>query len=224
MKSFLIEDITLLFANLKAIERHAYQAKISYFEKNEINFQYLDIEDTLEASFIYFDALFETGNFILLIDKIDMALINCVDCNWSPNIKAIYIELIFKKAASYYNTEQYAPAVELCRELLKINPKHLTCQELFRRVLANPKPKYILRIHTLGVVVLLLAATFTTFDIFLIKARIEYVHLIIFRMIEFLFILGILSSIAPDLIHYFKSRHRLKSELLKIKKLRGKHL
>lgn len=224
MKPFLIEDITLLFANFKAIERHAYQAKIGYYEKNENNFKYLDLEDFLDASFIYFDALFEVGNFKGLLEKIDGAIITCVDCTWSSNIKSIYIELIFKKAASLYNIQLYDQSLILCRELLKIDLSHIAGQELFRRVLANPKPRYILRIHNLSVVLLLLSAVLMVYDIILIKEKIENLHFIVFKIIEFLFIAGILCSCLPDLVHYFHSRYRLDSELIKIKKARGKSI
>ena len=221
MNPLLIDEIAILYANYMAIDKHAFQAIIGYYDKNEKYFQFLPVDEQLNAAINYFEALFETGKFYLLLDKIDNALITCVDCNWNTTIKSIYVEMIFKKAAALYNTEQYSAAFALSKELLKIDPNHIAGKELFRRVLANPKPAYILKVHILAVCLVLLSAVLIVIDLSIVKPNYQDLHIILVKIIEGLFIGGMILSFLPDLTHYFISRHKLKRELHKIKKRRS---
>lgn len=116
------------------IESNRYSEKISFYEEHKASFDLLLDEVKVEVELDYLLAVFEVGRYDRFLSKVDAFI------EWTiiENVetfqeKDIFSLLLFKKAASLYNTSRISEATYVLKELIKIDPKQELYRKLFRR-------------------------------------------------------------------------------------------
>lgn len=116
------------------IESNRYSEKISFYEEHKASFDLLLDDVKIEVELDYLLAIFEVGRYDRFLSKVDAFI------EWTiiENVKTfqgkdIFALLLFKKAASLYNTSRISEASYVVKELIKIDPQEALYQKLLQR-------------------------------------------------------------------------------------------
>ena len=147
---------------------------VRYYETYEDEIKLLDFNEFFELLIAYTESLFETGayqNHALMVDAaIEISILNNIKFY---NKKDIYYELLFKKAASYYNLMRYDEAQHILRELIKINPQNEISIRFLNKCLLRKKPKFIRNLRAISVFLFLLSALIISIELLFIRPLFE---------------------------------------------------
>lgn len=104
------------------IEKKAHIDKIRFFELNRKSILDLDFELRIEVWCDYALSVFEIGRYYEFIKLSDKLIPLVIEENvYELNDKNIYNELLFRKAASFYNMAEYEKSTYVFSELFKID-------------------------------------------------------------------------------------------------------
>ncbi len=100
----------------------AYREKIRLYEDNPDEIAELEFDDRIEIDIDYLFCLFEIGRYDRYISKSDPAIEWVIEENiYKMRGINIFEELIFRKAACYYQLHQYTKASDLLKQLIRMN-------------------------------------------------------------------------------------------------------
>jgi len=172
--NFLPANRLRLYRNFKAIEASDFHGLVRYYERFEDGILALDFEEWLDCTLAYTDALFETGNHgkhLVMCDHLLETLIMHNIDSWGG--EDLFARTLFKKAVSLYNMQEYAKAEHVLRELIKIYPDERVAIHFLQRCLLRQRPLWLFRTRAASVGILLFAALFIAFEIFVITPFFE---------------------------------------------------
>ena len=118
------------------IDKSSFHDKVRYYEGNLEKMEILPFHEKIEVEADYLFALFEIGKYKKFLSLADLMIETVIMENiYQLDGRNIYEELLFNKAACYYNLGLFDKAIYICKELIKINPHHLLSRKLFVRSL-----------------------------------------------------------------------------------------
>lgn len=134
-----------------------YLQKIGFYESNQRLFSHLDEESFQEVFIEYLLALFESGSYRKFLEHVNEGLVMVIQKNiYLHKEKDIFLELLFRKAASHYNLQQIESAKTVLKELLRIRSSEKLYQNFFWKIRMeeeNHKHRYIYGSITLLLIV-----------------------------------------------------------------------
>lgn len=119
----------------------AYRDKVRLFEDNPAEISELIFEDRIEIEIDYLFCLFEIGRYERYVSKVD----NLIELVIMENIYVfrgvdIYEELLFRKAACYFQLKQYEKSNDILKQLInlnKTNPYYIGLYTISKRKIHN---------------------------------------------------------------------------------------
>lgn len=159
-----------LYRNFKAIEGADHYGVVRYYERFEDDIRSLDFEEYFDCTVTYANALFETGEHgkhIVMADHLLETVIMQNIETWGG--EDIYAKLLFKKAASLFNLEDYPRAEHILRELVKIDPWDRLRVRFLRACLLRQRPTWMPRARAISLLFILLSAVGIAVEIFVVR-------------------------------------------------------
>lgn len=143
-----------VYRDFFSISPNDYQAIIRFFEQNEEAIQQLTWDENLELLAAYAGALFAVGEYrkhLLLVDVLIEAALDGGSAALLP-----FGQLLFRKAASYYQVAAYEQAGHVLKELIRIHPDHEDARLFLLKV--TKKEQHRLRGYYLATAIILAAS------------------------------------------------------------------
>lgn len=194
-----------IYRDFKALEENAYREVVRFYEEREDGIKRLDFEEFFDLFIAYTDALFEIGSYRKYLLMVDYA----IECTIKYNIKYlgqrdIFYHLLFRKAASFYNTLAYSKADYILRELIKINPKNEEAGLFLKKCLRKMDPALIRHTRAAGILLFFAAAVVTATEVLFVRPFVSEFTDIVELSRNLIFILGCVILIAGVLIHHWQ--------------------
>lgn len=158
------------YRDFKALDEKAYRDMVRFYEEREDDIKGLEFQEFFELLFAYVDALFEIGSYrkhLLLVDYV-------IECSIDNNIKYlegkdVFYHLLFRKAASLYNTLSYNKADYILRELIRINPEKEEVSQFLKKCLRKMNPAIIRHSRATSILLFFLAAIIICVEVLFIR-------------------------------------------------------
>ena len=159
-----------IYRDFKALDERAYRDMVRFYEEREDDIKGLEFQEFFELLFAYADALFEIGSYrkhLLLVDYV-------IECSINNNIKYlddkdVFYHLLFRKAASLYNTLSYNKADYILRELVRINPEKEDVSQFLKKCLRKMNPAIIRHSRAASILMFFLAAIIICVEVLFVR-------------------------------------------------------
>lgn len=194
-----------VYRNFKAIEPTAYQSIIRFYEEFKPDLLQLEFDEYFEVLIIYVQALFEFGSYerhLVVVDEV-------IELSIDHNIKYyegidIYQAMLFKKAASYYNINQFKNAEYIVRELIKISPADLDYHQFARKIFRKRNHTILKLSRALAMFLFLSSALLICFEVLLIRPFYDLHSPMIELVRNSIFLFGWVALGCGELVHRYK--------------------
>ena len=124
------------YYNYWSIEKTSFRERVRYYERHLKEIHSLPVEEYIEIKSDYLFALFELGKHAKFLSQVDEMIEMVIMENvFQIDQRNVYEDLLFNKAACKFNLKQFDDAIYICKELLKINPRHLLAKKLYQKSL-----------------------------------------------------------------------------------------
>lgn len=101
----------------------AYRERVRFYEENPKSLSSLSYDDRLEIDFDYLYCLFELGRYDRYLSKVDPFIeLVIVENIYQFHGENIFEELLFRKAACYFQLCEYEKCNNILKQLIKMNP------------------------------------------------------------------------------------------------------
>ncbi|NRB52442.1 MAG: hypothetical protein HRU41_32580 [Saprospiraceae bacterium] len=158
------------YRDFKALDERAYRDMVRFYEDREDDIKGLEFQEFFELLFTYLDALFEIGSYrkhLLLVDYV-------IECSINNNIKFlegkdVFYHLLFRKAASLYNTLSYNKADYILRELIRINPEKEEVSQFLKKCLRKMNPAIIRHSRAASILMFFAAAIIICLEVLFVR-------------------------------------------------------
>ncbi|MEM1323080.1 MAG: hypothetical protein AAGG75_22640 [Bacteroidota bacterium] len=187
------------------IQHEEYRTIIRFYEEYRQEITQLDFEEYFELLLAYTKALFEIGAYGSFVEVVD----NAIGITIEHNIhfyqgEDIYQELLFRKAAAYYNLHEFDKSKYILRELIKIDPWNQLTIRFLKKCLRGEKSPYLRSARAISVVLFFIAAVIIAVEIlFVSPVYPEYVMEV--RLARNLFFLsGVGTLLIGEAINYWR--------------------
>lgn len=155
-----------LYRDFQAIPETSPHSRIRHYEAHEREIRQLEENEFFELMLSYSEALFRAGSYAKYKVLADEIIACCMEQNiLTYKGQDLFQTAIFRKAVSGYFLMEYEQAVHLFRELIRMNPEHAGAKTGLRRTLYRMKPGPVLNARAVSVLLLLLAALVTAFEL-----------------------------------------------------------
>lgn len=199
-------------------EQSAFREKVRFYEENQDKFIMLDPVEKLEMDMDYCLSLFEIGRYQRFLQKVDPVIEDVIFENVYEYMSSrIYEELLFKKAACYFNIRELKKAEGLLIQLMKIDPNHPGAGSLLALCKRKSDREIFVMFKAMAVVSLFIAISITIARIILIEPFYDQYLLPFMWVRNSLVVLAVLFWISQEaLINYeiFRETGRFTSVLL----------
>ena len=159
-----------LYRNFKAISTADYYGIVRYYEQFEEAIGTLDMEEYFDCTLAYTEALYEVGNYrqhLVMCDHLlELVIIQNIE-TWGG--EDIYTKLLFRKAKSLYQQEEYPESAYILRELIKLQPRNPQPVRYLRGCLTRQKPEWLTKTRALAIAFTLLAAATIALEMFVVR-------------------------------------------------------
>jgi tetratricopeptide (TPR) repeat protein len=217
--SLLSHNQLKFYRNFKAIESSDVHNIVRYYEQYEQEIQHLDFDEYFDCTVAYTQALFEINSHrkhIVMADHLLETIIMQNIESWDG--KNIYTNVLFYKASALYLMEQYAPAIHILKELIKISPWDKAPPKLLAACYHKQKPSWLSKNRGLSVFLFLFSAFVISIEIFVIPffpeylVKAQYLHAVTF-------VLGIIVLSFGEFWHHWTGYQKSNAFAAKRKKL-----
>ncbi len=159
-----------LYREFKAIDANDYYGIVRYYEQHEDGIRAFELEEYLDCTLAYTNALFETGSHskhIVMCDHLlEIVIMQNIE-TWGG--EDLYERLLFKKAASLFQLHEYPKAEHVLRELVKIYPEEKLSRRFLEKCLLRQKTAWLTKTRAAFVGFLLLAAVVIAVEFFVVE-------------------------------------------------------
>ncbi len=205
-----------IYRGFKEIESNEYLSLVRYYEAYENEIKQLGFSEFFELLISYTEALFEVGAYKNHCSMVDIAIeISIVNNIKFYNKKDIYYELLFKKAASFYNLLKYNEAEHILRELIKIDPQNDLSIRFLNKCLQQKKPKFVRNAHALSIILFLLAALLISIELIVVRPLFEASTQLVELTRNSLFFAGVLILAGSEVANRFKVKKHVDAFVVK---------
>lgn len=161
-----------LYRQLRDVNPRDYQRIIRTYEEREEEIGSLDTLEHLELTVYYVDALFETGAYRQHLMMVDHPIQACI----VENIKQVaeidgdvFEHLLFRKAVSAFRLQDYALAIHVTKELIRITPERELYVRFFRATLFKEQASVLQFGRASFIFCMLLTAFVITLDLLFVR-------------------------------------------------------
>ncbi|MCB0586455.1 MAG: hypothetical protein KDD06_14185 [Phaeodactylibacter sp.] len=201
-----------IFRDFKEIDAANYRRIIRFYEDKEEEIQRLDFDEYFELITAYVNALFEVGSYqkhLLMVDVvIEMAIVQNVEMYRGEDI---YQKMLFRKAASLYNTLEYGKAEYILRELIKIDPHSEDPILFLRKCLRKKEPGFLNKAKAASILLFLLSAFVISVEVLFVrpfyKSQVDQIE----ASRTAIFLLGCAILVGGILLHRWLVHHRVRT-------------
>ena len=187
---------TQTYRKFKAINPTNYRAIVRFYEKEEEKILRLDFDEFFELLVAYVDALFEIGAYRKHLLLVDVVIEKTISNNITEYKKEkIFNKMLFRKAASLYNTHQYEKATYILSELIKINPADNTPALFYKKCRLKARPALLNKARATSVFLLFLTALIISIEVLFVRPFYSMHISLVMAVRNSLFILGCLTII-----------------------------
>jgi tetratricopeptide (TPR) repeat protein len=182
----------------------AWRKKMKYYEDNLKWINALDFDDKIEMEMDYLLCLFEVGRYERYLSKVDPILEVIISENiFTFKGENIFNELLFRKAACYYQADQWHEAKIILKQLINIDKSNAVYMGLYSICCRKLNVDYYAPIKATAMASFILVIIIAVADIFL-----EPLFEIYIRPIEklkiWLFAYGCISLITIEIIFQWR--------------------
>jgi hypothetical protein len=161
---------TQVYRQFKSIDPGAYRDIIRFYEKEEDRILRLPFDEFFELLVAYVQALFEIGAYrkhLLLVDVV-------IEKSISNNISLfkgedIFHKMLFRKAASFYNTHEYKKSEYILSELIRMQPNDSDNAMLYRKCRLKARPRLLNNARAVGIFLFLMAAFVIALEVLFVR-------------------------------------------------------
>lgn len=168
--NFLPANRLRLYRNFKSLESADFHGIVRFYEQYEDGIRALDFDEFLECTLVYANALFETGqhgkHLVMSDHLLEIIIMQNVE-SWGG--EDLYERVLFRKAISLFQLEEYPKAIHVLRELVKIAPDDPMPRRFLEKCLLRQKPGWLMKTRAAFIAFSLLAALVVAFEIFVIE-------------------------------------------------------
>ncbi|MBK8193111.1 MAG: hypothetical protein IPK76_07850 [Lewinellaceae bacterium] len=172
--NFLPANRLRLYRNFKALDGNDHNGIIRYYEQFEDGISSLDFEEYFDCTLVYTNALFQSGhhgrNVVMCDHLLELIIMQNIE-TWGG--EDLYATILFQKAASLYNLDEYARSEHVLRELIKIYPNQPLFRRFLEKCLLRRKPSWLSKTRAATVALVLLSAIVIALEIFVVKPFFE---------------------------------------------------
>lgn len=187
-----------------------YRGLIKFYEQHYHHLTGLEAQQKLEIDIDYINAVFETGNYYLFLDKVDSLIEDVIFYNiYTYNDDKIFEKLLFRKAASLHNIHKYEKSLNILNSLIKIDPESSLNKKLMAKCIRKKKCIWYETMKGIAIVLLL-----STVSIYIAEELIvgpfykqHLAHISSWRVVLFTVAIGLL--ITRELAMYFKIKKEI---------------
>ncbi len=148
----------------------AFREKVRFYEENPEALSTLYFDEKIDIDMDYLICLFEVGRYERFLKKVDPILEIIIEENiFEFRGENIFNDLLLKKAACYYHTNNYDKANTILKQLIKIAPKHPLAIGLYGICKRKQNNDIATSIKALGIASLLLVVSITIIQILLFE-------------------------------------------------------
>lgn len=159
-----------VYRGFKALDPTDHRAVIAFFDYHQQAIKHLELEEYVEILFAYTNALFNAGHHGRFLRLVQHPLELIIEHNIHfYEGEDIYTELLFKKGAAHYNLGAYSDAEKVLMAVLSICPSHYAGQVLLQKCKLKYRPKFILSIRAVCVVMYILSALVIAIEVFTVR-------------------------------------------------------
>ncbi|MBK9736092.1 MAG: hypothetical protein IPO92_14505 [Saprospiraceae bacterium] len=110
----------------------SYRQKVRFYEENPLAISALYFYDRIEVDMDYILCLFEVGKYERFLSKVDPVLeIIIMENIFKYRDENIFCDLLLKKASCLYNLNKFDKALDILRQVVKIDPQNRFAVRLF---------------------------------------------------------------------------------------------
>ena len=201
-----------LFSAFKSIEgQNEYREIISFVSHHEKDILFLEFSEYFDLMISYTDALFEVGNYQRFLFYVD----DLIESSIYHNIKFyrgenIFQKLLFRKAASHYQLNNYSKAIYIIKELIKLDPEDkLNHRFLLKCHLKNTPPQNKLN-RSIAILIFLVVGLITGVELLFVRHFFtEYVVIVEWTR-NILFFAGLLILFFGDGLYLWKAKREIR--------------
>jgi len=206
MSTFKSTYYSKIYRDFKALDERAFRDMVRFYEEREDDIKQLEFGEFFELLIAYVDALFEIGSYRKYLLLVDYA----IECSITYNIqyvahRDIYYHLLFRKAASLYNTLAYDKADYILRELIRMNPEKVEVSQFLKKCLRKTKPALVRHSRAASILLFLLAALVICVEVLFVRPFMGEWTASIELTRNLIFVTGCISLIGGALIHHWQT-------------------
>ncbi len=191
-----------IFRDFKGIEPNDYREIIRFYEDKENEIRRLDFEEYFELLVAYVDSLFEIGAYSKHLLMVDLVIEHAIEYNIRrPGEDDLFQHMLFKKAASLYNTLELNQADYILRELIRIDPYDRVSILFLKKCLRKQQPDLVYNTRATAIFLFLLCAFVICIEVLFVRPFYSIHSGLIETSRNSIFIMGIGFLIGGDLLH-----------------------
>lgn len=177
----------------------AYREKVKFFEENSHIFDILHFETKIEVEIDYTFCLFELGKYERYLHKVDSLIETVIKENiFTIDQINVYNELLFKKAACFYQLAKYIESEFILKQLVKMDKENTLYLGLYAMCKRKILKENFINIKALAVITFLAVITITICQILTFPLFENYANIIMYMKIALLAV-GILCIIYSEI-------------------------
>ena len=192
-----------VYKDFKGIDLSEYRKRVRYYEKNRKAINNLEFTEYFELLVDYTIALFETAAYQKFIPIADYVVEITIEKNIKfYNGQDLYRDLLFKKAAAYYNTMEFEKAEHILKELVKINPSDEMTTRFLKKATRRRHPKFLDIARIVSIVLFFISAFIIAIEMFCVRPFFEEAVVDQFQLVRtIIFIVGFSLLAGSELLH-----------------------
>lgn len=159
-----------LYRDFKSIDASLYRDIVHFFERREEEIRQLDFEEYFELLYVYVNALFEVGAYQKHLVMVDEVIESAICYNLTVyKQEDIFKTALFRKAASLYNTSDFAGAEHILRELVRMDPDCQDAVLFLKKCLRSSQIRVLQMFRAMSIFSFLLSALVISIELLVVR-------------------------------------------------------
>lgn len=214
--------ISNVYEEFKSLKGAELREIIRFYEENKEDINALELNEFFDLQVSYLCALFEFNEFDKFLYLVDEAIEASIYHNIQfVDHENIYNKLLYLKAEAHHYQMDYGKAAYIFEELIKIDPYKEKYANAFGRTHNKLIPKYLKNSRAISIVFFILTAVVIAAELLIIRNFAESWITLFEWTRNSLFILGWLTLITGELIHYWRVEQLVSRVVSKYKNLKS---
>jgi len=159
-----------LFRTFKEIEADGSRSVLRFVEEHARDISMLPVREYFGLQYAYCAALFETGNYRLVVDGseelLELSIIHNLE---EVDGEDAFRTLLYRRASSLFYLMRYEECIHICDQLLRLHPQFVEAGQLYEKALYQKPIAWIARARALSVALFLFAAALIAFEVLVIN-------------------------------------------------------